>query len=222
MLAFMEATYIKSLVKIEDLPIGKKPHIAFVGRSNVGKSSLINHLAQQRNLARTSSEPGRTQTINVFDVDKRYFLIDLPGYGYAKRSKAKRDDFAEIISDYLSGVDRLKLIFVIIDARVGLTDLDRLMLGELASCDAHVVMILNKAEKLSRSDIGRLTQTVQNEYPGLETIAHSSMSKLGRGEILEAIDKILRKTLKEKGSVAISNFGESDDGDVSDEGSLEI
>ena len=185
----MQVTYIKSLVKLDDLPLGKKPQVAFVGRSNVGKSTLINHLAGQKNLARVSADPGRTQTINLFDVDGRFFLVDLPGYGYAKTSKEKRQGFSLMLHDYLENSENLKLIFIIIDARIGATDLDRDMLDSLAGSDIDVVMILNKADKVSQSDMAKLKQNLEKEFPGLEMIPHSSITKKGRGEIMQAMQK---------------------------------
>lgn len=185
----MQVKFLKSLTKIEDLPIGEKPQIAFVGRSNVGKSSLINHLTGQKNLARVSAEPGRTRTINLFDVDGRFWLVDLPGYGYAKASQTKRQDFLEMLNNYLEQTEQLKLVFLIIDARLGPTDLDHEMLSYLKSNGTPVIMILNKVDKLSNSEISNLISTLQAGYPGLELIPHSSISGQGRGKILEAIQK---------------------------------
>ena len=189
----MQATYLKSLTKISDLPRSEKPQVAFIGRSNVGKSSLINHLAQQKNLARVSSESGRTRTINLFEVDKRYYLVDLPGYGYAKASKEKQEEFVGIINDYLWQVKQLKLIFLIIDARIGLTELDHEAMHQLSESDAEIIMILNKADKCSHSELAKLTKSLQNEYHGMQLIPHSSLSKMGRGEILQEIEKMVRK-----------------------------
>lgn len=189
----MKATFLKSFTKIEDLPKSKKLQVALVGRSNVGKSSLINHLVQQKKLARASAEPGRTQTINFFDIDGRYDLVDLPGYGYAKASKDKREAFADILNDYLCFSKQLKLVFLIIDARIGPTDLDHDMLNLLAVGDFSVIMILNKADKLKRTEIAQLTKTLQEEFPGIQTIPHSNLSTMGRNEILQEIEKMLKK-----------------------------
>ncbi|MCW1891798.1 MAG: ribosome biogenesis GTP-binding protein YihA/YsxC [Candidatus Uhrbacteria bacterium] len=186
----MNVTYVKSLTKIEDIPVSHKPQVAFVGRSNVGKSTLINHLAHQKNLARVSSEPGRTQTINLFDVDKKLVLVDLPGYGYAKTSKEKREAFSEMLNDYLALSKQLKLVFLIIDARIGPTDLDRNMLDDLAHSDLEIVMILNKVDKLNQSELAKLKSTLACEYPGMELIPHSSVTNKGRNEILQAMKKI--------------------------------
>ncbi len=89
----MSATFLKCLTDLKELPEGDKPHVAIVGRSNVGKSSLVNHLTAQKSLARVSAKPGRTQTLNLYEIDRRYYLVDLPGYGYAKTSKTKLAGF---------------------------------------------------------------------------------------------------------------------------------
>jgi GTP-binding protein len=189
----MQATYLKSLTDIKDLPVSNRPQIAVIGRSNVGKSSLINHLTQQKNLARVSSESGRTKTINLFEIDKRYFLVDLPGYGFAKASKDKRLAFADIINDYLWQSKQIKLIILIIDARIGPTELDHAMMEQLAPEPYPVIMILNKADKLSRTEITQLSKAIQGEYPGLKLIPHSNLSTMGRGEIVQEIDRVIRK-----------------------------
>src|SRR5690606_32313186 len=97
----MFPSFLKSVVSLDGLPDDDRPHVVMVGRSNVGKSSLINALAGVKGLARVSAEPGRTQTLNFYSLDKTYYLVDLPGYGYAKTSKAKRVEFAELILNYL-------------------------------------------------------------------------------------------------------------------------
>ncbi|MFA6447282.1 MAG: ribosome biogenesis GTP-binding protein YihA/YsxC [Patescibacteria group bacterium] len=183
----MQVKFLKSLTKLEDLPRSEKPQVAFVGRSNVGKSSLINHLCNQKNLARVSAEPGRTRTINLFDVDNKFFLVDLPGYGYAKASKDKREEFLNMLNDYLGLTEQLKLVFLIIDARIGATDLDREMLNYLKSNGTPFVLILNKADKLSNSESANLLRTLEAGYPGVELILHSNISGKGRNEILKAI-----------------------------------
>ncbi|MFA5936115.1 MAG: ribosome biogenesis GTP-binding protein YihA/YsxC [Patescibacteria group bacterium] len=188
----MNTTFVKSATRLEDLPQGKKPHVAMVGRSNVGKSTLLNSLTGQKGLARVSSTPGRTQMMNVFDVDGRYFLIDLPGYGYAKAPKALRNGFAGMIHDYLWQVQQLKLVLLIIDARIGPTDLDREMVEYLASGTIPVVMIINKIDKLSNSEAVNIVRHLQTTYPNMTLIPHSSVSGKGRGEIVQEMEKAVR------------------------------
>lgn len=188
----MPAVFLKSAVKMEDLPKGNKPHIALVGRSNVGKSSLLNHLTGQKGLAHESATPGRTQYMNIFDMDHRFFLIDLPGYGFAKTSKAKQEGFGEMIREYLWHVQQLKLVLLIIDARQGPTDLDRDMIAYLESGRIPFILIVNKIDKLSTSESINLLQKLESAYPRIPCIPHSNVTGKGRGEIRQAIEQIIR------------------------------
>ena len=114
------AKFIKSTAELKELPPENYPEYAFVGRSNVGKSSLINSLCGRKNLARTSSTPGKTQLINHFLIDEKWYIVDLPGYGYAKVSKAERSDWEHLIKDYLRGRTSLRCCFLLIDSRHGI------------------------------------------------------------------------------------------------------
>ena len=180
----MATIFVKSATTVSDLPAGSRPHVAFVGRSNVGKSSLLNALTGQKGLARVSATPGRTQMINVFDADGAYFLIDLPGYGYAKASKEKREVFASIIQEYLWNAPSLKLVLQIIDARHGLTDLDQEMLTFLRHAKIPVVIVANKVDKLSRSEALAMRRELEKTYSDAKIIFHSNVTGDGRGEIL--------------------------------------
>lgn len=188
----MTATFLKSATNPDEFPQSDKPQIAMVGRSNVGKSSLLNHLISQKGLARVSAEPGRTQTINFFNVDGRFFLVDLPGYGFAKTPKEKHEIFAGMIDDYLRQTPQLKMVLVIIDARRGLTDLDRDMLAYLDSGGIAVTVIVNKLDKLSKAESLILKRRLLAEEPGVSFIYHSNVTGKGRGEILEAIERAVR------------------------------
>jgi len=189
----MSATFIKCLTNIKDLPIGNKPHVAIVGRSNVGKSSLINHLVMQKGLARVGASPGRTQTINLFEIDKRYFLVDLPGYGFAKMSKNKRSGFIDMISHYLDRAPDLKLVLLIVDASIPPTDLDHEMLVFLQASGIPTVVVLNKIDKLSKNQAVVLTKKFKADFPDNKCITHSTFTSKGRGEIWEVIDQAVRK-----------------------------
>lgn len=185
----MQVKFLKSATRLEDIPADDKPQVALVGRSNVGKSSLINHLADQKDLARVSAVPGRTRTINFFDVDGRYYLVDLPGYGYAKASKDKRQDYFEMLDGYLGLVKQLKLVLLIIDARIGLTDSDQEMLNYLSSAGTPLVMILNKVDKITHQQTADLLSVLKAAYPEIKPMLHSSVSKKGRNEILGTIEE---------------------------------
>jgi GTP-binding protein len=184
----MPAEFLTSLTDIQKLPHDGKPQIAIVGRSNVGKSSLINHLTARKNLARVSSKPGRTQTMNLFIVDNEYYLVDLPGYGYAKISKEKREGFLDMMSDYLSQTPQIKMVFMIIDASIPSTELDQNMFTFLKSVPLPTTIILNKIDKLTKFEMEQVMESVAGRYPGIPTIAHSALAGKGRDEIWKAIE----------------------------------
>jgi len=147
---FAQARFILSAAKLEQLPDDRLPELAFVGRSNAGKSSALNALCQKKGLARVSKTPGRTQLINLFDLPGAR-LIDLPGYGFAKVPGAIRRDWGKLIGGYLETRDNLALLIVIMDIRHPLTDLDSQMLDWARAAQRPCHVLLTKADKLSRS-----------------------------------------------------------------------
>ena len=169
-----------------------RPEIAFLGRSNVGKSSLINSLLGRRALARTSNTPGRTQSINFFLINDKFYFVDLPGYGFAKVSKAMRSDWGHLAEEYLSERQQLHLSIQLIDARHPPTKLD-MQLNEwlLFHKKPHLIAI-TKADKLSRQMLQRSTVAAGKIMGGSKIIAYSSLTGLGRdglwSEILAAIE----------------------------------
>jgi len=187
----MPAIFVKSVVRLSEMPQSNKAHVAMVGRSNVGKSSLINNLTNQKNLARVSSDPGRTQTINFYEMDKRFFLVDLPGYGYAKASKEKRADLVDMICDYLKETPKLAVAFVIIDARIPLSPLDQEMLDWLQVSEIPFVIILNKTDKAKKTELKKAHEVLDRMYPGVRQIEHSMHSGKNRNEILGVISKAI-------------------------------
>jgi len=184
------AIFVKSIPKAADVPTDR-PLVAFVGRSNVGKSSLINSLVKMKDLSRVSSTPGRTQYINLFNINNTFTLVDLPGYGYAKANKAKRQGFQELIHDFIATAEPLKLVIVIIDARVGVTNLDREMLDLLEGLKIPTVLIANKVDKLSKTEGMAALQAIEAEFTAT-IIPHSSITGVGRGLLLETIERALR------------------------------
>jgi len=186
-----KAEFVKSVPKADGLPEDGRPLVAFVGRSNVGKSSLINALVQRKGLSHVSSTPGRTQFLNLFNINDRFTLVDLPGYGYAKVGKAKREGFAQLIHDFLATSENIRLVVVIVDARVGLTDLDREMLDMLAGLKLPTVVVANKTDKLSRTESMATVQAIGREFNAL-IIPYSSLTGVGRGQLLETIEDVLR------------------------------
>lgn len=188
----MNSEFVSSTVDLDRLPQNDKPHIAMVGRSNVGKSSLINALTQRTNLARVSGSPGRTQTMNLYAIDNRFYLMDLPGYGYAKTSQEKRVVFADMIDRYLAEMKQLKLVLLIIDARLGPTAYDQEMIEKLFSYELPFAIVVNKIDKLKKAEEASLLKSLGEYYPDVQIIPHSNVEKGKRDVILRAIDDAMR------------------------------
>ena len=200
----MHSEFVSSTVSLDRLPQNDKPHIAMVGRSNVGKSSLINALTQQTSLARVSNKPGRTQTMNLYGIDRRYYLMDLPGYGYAKTSQEQRVVFADMIFDYLTLTKQLKLVLLIIDARLGPTDYDQEMIAYLQEHDIPFVIVANKIDKLKPNMATLLCKELSEMYPDTQIIPHSNVEKGKREVILHAIDDAVRGRYDQSETSSIS------------------
>lgn len=193
---FIDAKFLKTAVKPDQYPDTLVPEIAFVGRSNVGKSSLINCLTNRTKLARTSSSPGKTATINFYDISGKYRLVDLPGYGYAKVSKAEQDRWTRMIENYLS--DRYNLVQVIqlVDARHKPTQDDITMINWIRSFGYKPVIVATKLDKLKKSQIEtNLTEIYNMLSLDDESVLFpfSSEKRTGRDEVLEFIDYLCSK-----------------------------
>lgn len=188
----MASTFLKSITSTDELPDDGKPHVAIVGRSNVGKSSLVNALTGGKKLAYVSATPGRTQTINLFDVDRRYILVDLPGYGFAKVPKGAKGGLIDLIDDYLANADQLALVLAMIDARHGPTDLDKDMFFHLLESHIPFVVVANKIDKLPKSKALSLLKGIAAEYPHLTVIPCSTTESDGLGAVRSAIDNAIR------------------------------
>ncbi|MFH1077744.1 MAG: ribosome biogenesis GTP-binding protein YihA/YsxC [Patescibacteria group bacterium] len=188
----MKATFLLSATTLEQLPDDERPHVALVGRSNVGKSSVLNRLTGQKGLAHESADPGRTRAVNIFDVDGQYYLVDLPGYGFAKASKAVRESLGDMIFEYLSGARQLKLVLIIVDARRDVNDLDREMIAYLETEHIPFALVLNKMDKLSQSETVLLQRSLAKDYPDIPTFPHSSVTGRGLIELRQGIDQALR------------------------------
>lgn len=168
------------------------PQIAFSGRSNVGKSSLINTLLGRKSLARVSSSPGKTITVNFYDVDKKLYLVDLPGYGFAKRSPAEKRQWSALTDGYFtsnSRIDRLCLVLQLIDSRIGPTSDDETMLDFLSASEIPFVVVATKSDKLNATE-RRKSFACISEHPlteGHEIIYFSSLKGEGKDELWKAI-----------------------------------
>ena len=174
-------------------PRDPKPQIALSGRSNVGKSSLINTLINRKSLARVSSAPGKTITINYFDIDKKMYLVDLPGYGYAKRSKESKKVWSSLTEDYFlknPSSDALKLVIQLIDIRTGPTEDDILMINWMLEQDIPFIVATTKTDKLSKSQLKEALEKLDTEYfrnTGIEVIPFSSVTREGKDELWNRI-----------------------------------
>lgn len=174
-------------------PRDARPQVALSGRSNVGKSSLINTLLGRKSLARVSSAPGKTITINYYDIDKKLYLVDLPGYGYAKRSKESKVGWSTLTQDYFinnPSSDAIKLVIQLIDIRTGPTDDDILMINWLIDNGIPFVIVATKTDKLSASQLcTALSDMEENVFKGtdIEIIPFSSVTRRGKDELWSKI-----------------------------------
>lgn len=188
-----QADFIKSAVKPKDYPPAELPEVAFVGRSNVGKSSLINVLANRKALVRTSNTPGRTQLINFFNINGILTLVDLPGYGYAKAPPDVRNQWGPMIENYLAKRDSLKTVVLILDIRRIPSDGDMQMLNWLNNYGIPPLIVLTKCDKLSKLETAKQTALIaaaigrQKE----DLLFFSALSKKGRDEVWSKIEQML-------------------------------
>ena len=176
------------------LPENQLPEVAFAGKSNVGKSSLINALMNRKSLARTSGQPGKTQTINFYNVNGAFYLVDLPGYGYAKVSEEVKAKWGKMVERYLRQSRQLKAVFLLIDIRHEPSANDRQMYDWIVSQGYHPIIIATKLDKLKRSQVPSALKTVREGLKaGKETIIlpFSALTKQGREEIYEVIDRLI-------------------------------
>ena len=170
----------------KQFPRDPRPEIALSGRSNVGKSSLINTLLGRKSLARVSSSPGKTITINYYDIDKKLFLVDLPGYGFAKRSKDSKKSWSSLTEDFFlknPSEDAIKLVLQLIDIRVGPTEDDVMMINWLIETNVPFIVVATKTDKLSKSQLNTALASLDKEYfsgTGIEVIPFSSVTKDGK------------------------------------------
>lgn len=176
------------------LPENQVPEIAFAGKSNVGKSSLINALMNRKSLARTSASPGKTQTINFYNVNHQMYLVDLPGYGYAKVSQSVKEQWGKLIERYLRQSRQLKAVFLLIDIRHKPSENDKLMYDWIVHNGYQPIIIATKADKLKRSQIPKQLKVLKEglELPGgTQVIPFSAQTKQGRDEIWNLAEQLL-------------------------------
>jgi GTP-binding protein len=186
-------TFIKSAVHPEHYPAGDLPEVAFAGRSNVGKSSLINVLVNRKNLVRTSSTPGRTQLINFFEVNNRMMLVDLPGYGFARAPVAVRKQWGPMMETYLSSRANLRGVILILDIRRTPCAEDKCMLDWLAGLSIPAIPIITKCDKVSRNEKAKQSEMISQVLgvPKSRFTYFSALSKEGRDDVWERIERLL-------------------------------
>lgn len=197
------AQFIMSNTDVKKCPPPTMPEYAFIGRSNVGKSSLINLLTNYKKLAKISTKPGKTQLINHFLINDDWYLVDLPGYGYAKTSKQLRSSWAGFIKTYLSKRENLVCIFVLIDSRLNPQQIDLDFMYNLAVNQLPFVIVFTKADKLSKR---QLAENIENYLKEMKTtweevpqyFVTSAHNKKGRGELLEYINELNHSEVAEK------------------------
>lgn len=178
------------------LPENTKPEVAFSGKSNVGKSSLINGLLNRKSLARTSSQPGKTQTINFYSVNQELYLVDLPGYGYAKVAQEVKAKWGKMIENYLHGSRQLKAVFLLIDIRHEPSANDREMYDWIVHQGYEPIIIATKLDKIKRSQVQKQLKLLRESLkpvPGTRMIPFSAETKQGREEIWEIIEGFLEE-----------------------------
>lgn len=190
---FSNAEFKASYGQFKQLPPPERPEIAFSGRSNVGKSSLINRLFGRRSLARVSSQPGKTATINFYSLENLYF-VDLPGYGYAKVSKSEKDRWSELIGGYLADGRRdIALVFQLIDMRHPPTKDDLQMIDYLVENELPFVMVLTKADKLNKTERANRLEAFKSELPyydELTVVPFSAVTDEGVEELRGIVEEI--------------------------------
>lgn len=192
-----KAEFISSYADVQKCPAPDKPEFAFIGRSNVGKSSLINMLTQTKDLAKTSAKPGKTQTINHFLINETWYLVDLPGYGYASVSKTLREGFGQMIEDYVQKRENLSCIFVLVDSRLEPQKSDLSFINWVGSKGVPLAIVFTKVDKLKLNELQRNVQQFKKavladweELPPM--LITSSEKRTGRDELLDFINDALK------------------------------
>lgn len=175
------------------LPDNELPEIAFAGKSNVGKSSLINALMNRKAYARISAKPGKTQTINFYNINEAVYLVDLPGYGYAKVSEQEKIQWGQLIERYLHGSKQLKAVFLLIDIRHDPSANDKMMYDWIVAQGYNPIIIATKLDKIKRSQIQKQVKAIKERLklqPGTVVIPFSAETKQGREEIWELAEEV--------------------------------
>ena len=191
------ATFVKSSTKLSQCPPPTKPEFAFIGRSNVGKSSIINLTIGQKGLAKISSKPGKTQTMNHYEVNNAWYLVDLPGYGFASVSQSTREKWSGMMEQYFLKRENLNCVFVLIDSRIEPQKSDLEFINWLGGNHVPLILILTKIDKISRNELAQSQSKFKKELLKLwdelpPIILSSAKTQVGKNEILDAIEKAMQ------------------------------
>ncbi len=192
-----QAEFISSFADVKKCPPPEKPEFAFIGRSNVGKSSLINMLTSSKKLAKTSVTPGKTQTINHFLINGGWYLVDLPGYGYAKVGRSTRQGFGKMIEEYVLKRETISCLFILIDSRLTPQKIDMSFINWVGDKGVPMAIIFTKTDKLSRSDLQKnitlFKKTLNEDWDELPPmIISSAKTKAGKEEVLTCIEDAMK------------------------------
>ncbi len=191
-----EVEFVGSFPNHRNCPVSGKPEFAFIGRSNVGKSSLINMLCNKKGVSKVSVTPGKTQLLNFFEINHQWFLVDLPGYGYARLSKQKKETFSSMIRSYLTQRETLVLAFVLLDVRHELQKIDREFLQWCGQQQVPISLVFTKADKLGKSqlqsNIAAIRKALLADWETLPpSFVTSAETREGRDELLVSIQEVL-------------------------------
>jgi GTP-binding protein len=186
---FKEISFIKSISQVHQAPKDDLPEIILCGRSNVGKSSFINSFFNRKNIAKTSSSPGKTRTLNYYLIESKFYLVDLPGFGYAKVSKKEKEEWQRLIEQFILSSDKIKYAFHFIDSRHKPTQLDILLNQFLEEVDIPYSIVLSKVDKLKQSEKSKAKKIVIDSIPvklkNSDILMYSTMKNIGRKEVFE-------------------------------------
>jgi GTP-binding protein len=192
----LQAEFVGSFFAMDQLPRDARPQIAVAGRSNVGKSSLLNKVLGRRKLAKVSSTPGRTRSLNFFLIDNRFYLVDLPGYGYAKVSKSLSADWGQLVEEYLTGGEHLIGLVLLLDCRREPTAEDRELVEWLAQRQLSVLLAVTKADKVNRDEMNKKIHQVETEL-GAPAMGFSAVTGVGKDALWRAIHELVKEHIEQ-------------------------
>ena len=191
---FEKQQFIKSAFNLSEIPKQRLPEVILCGRSNVGKSSFINSFFNRKDLAKVSSTPGKTRSINFYEIDNKFYIVDLPGYGYAKTSKAERAKWSKLIGEFISKSSHVQLAIHFIDSRHKPSELDYHLNKLLHELNIPFIILLSKVDKLKQSEVNLARRNLEKFFPDIDlnsnVVLHSSLKLRGKKEIAKLFEEI--------------------------------